>query len=122
MRLRIGGFSLESHPLRRPLAFTSSSLGDAVVEPVRRALFEALVIGAADPVVGQDAFHHHRWPDCPHVSVDMHRHDAGTQSISTVEVGPSRVRIRYEPLREAVGVPAWLSIERRRAGLVALAS
>ena len=122
MRLRTGGLSMDTYPLHRPLGFTSSSLGDAVVEPVRRALFEELVIGATDPSAGQHAFHHHRWPDRPHVSIDMHRHGAGTQSITTVDVGPSRVRMRYEPLREAVGVPAWLSIERRRTSMAALAS
>ena len=52
----------------------------------------------------------------------MHRHDAGTQSITTVDVGPSRVRIRYESLREVAGAPMWLSIERQRTSLAALAS
>ena len=122
LRLRTAGLGVDTYSLHRPLGFTSSSLGDALVEPVRRALFEELVIGAADPSAGQDAFHHHRWPQSPHLSVDMRRHDAGTQSITTVEVGPSRVRMRYESVPETAGVPAWLSIERRRTGMVALAS
>jgi hypothetical protein len=122
LRVRPGGLTTDAYALHRPLGFTSSSLGDHVVEPVRRALFEQLVVDAADRLDGQDAFHRHRWPDRPHLSVDMHRHDAGTQSVTTVDVTPSRVRMRYEPLRELVGVPAWLSVERRATGLVALAS
>jgi hypothetical protein len=30
--------------------------------------------------------------------------------------------MRYEPLRDLAGVPAWLAVERRRTSVVALAS
>jgi hypothetical protein len=122
LRVRAGGVTVDTYCLQRPLGFTSSSLGDDVVEAPRRALFDRLVVGAADPRDGQDAFHRHRWPDAPHLSIDMRRHDAGTQSITTVEVTATRVRMRYEPLRELVGTPAWLSIERQPTAAVALAS
>ena len=44
------------------------------------------------------------------------------ESITTVDVSPTRVRMRYESTRDVVGQPAWLSIERRHVGLVAMAS
>jgi hypothetical protein len=122
LRVRQGGVSVDSYDMRAPLGFTSVPPGEVDAEPARRALFAELVTTAADPVDGQDAFHRHRWPDRPHLSVHMRRHDLGTQSITTVDVTPSRVRMRYESTGEVVGQPAWLSVERRRAGLVAMAS
>jgi hypothetical protein len=136
LRVRPGGLSVDTYELRGPLGFTSVPAGDVDAEPARRVLFDELVEGAADPIDGQDAFHRHRWPDRPHLSVHMRRHDLGTQSITTIDVSPTRVRMRYESTREVVGQPAWLSIERRHvlgakacigdrataAGLVAMAS
>ena len=112
LRLLSSGLVVDIFGLQSPLMFTSSSLGDALVEPVRRDLFERLVVGASDALDGQDAFHRHRWPGRAHVSVHMHRHDAGTHSITTVDVSPDRVRMRYAP-RDLAGQPMWLSVERR---------
>lgn len=107
------GVTVHEHPLHAPLMFTSSSLGHAVVAPPRRVLFEQLVGNADDPLDGQDAFHRHRWPDRPHLSVDMRRHDAATQSITIVDLAPSFVSMCYEPMQDLVGAPARLSVPRR---------
>lgn len=139
LELRVGtsGLHVDAHPIAGPLLFTSSSLDDAMADGHRRALFHEMVVEAADPVDGQDAFHRHRWHDCPHLSVHMRRHDAATQSITMVEITPATVRMRYESATDCVGMPAWLSIDRtsaadrasesegrsdRRASLLAVAS
>lgn len=115
LELQIGeeAVDVSAYALTAPLLFTSSSLGRQAVEPVRRQLFDHFMRGAADALDAQDAFHRHRWPARPHVSVHMHRHDAATQSVTAVDVGPSRVRMRYEATREPAGQPAWLGVERR---------
>lgn len=94
------------HPavaLTRPFFATSSGLGDHLVEQPRRRLFEETV-GAIEPTVArleestrtQDAFHRHRWPDRPELSVLMTRDDAWTVSRTAVEVFHDRVRVVYE--------------------------
>jgi hypothetical protein len=122
LRVRPAGVSVDTYEMHTPLGFTSVPVGGVEAEPARRALFAELVAEASDPVDGQDAYHRHRWPDRPHLSVHMRRHDMATQSITTVDVTPSRVRMRYESTRDVVGQPAWLSIERRATGVVAMAS
>jgi hypothetical protein len=98
-----------------PLLFTSSGLGDALVDPPRRALFDETCRPAPSPAV-QDAFHRHRWPDRPHLSVSMSRTDARTVSYTVVEVGPARSVIRYQPVPpdSIVGVadPTALTVRR----------
>jgi hypothetical protein len=82
-----------------PFFMTSSGLGDSWVERPRRELFDrmfATVGGAADV---QDAFHRHRWPDRPHLSVDMAREDAVTVSHTIVEVGGGEAVLRHWPTR-----------------------
>ncbi|MGE3470482.1 MAG: NRDE family protein [Vicinamibacterales bacterium] len=113
LRVGLAGVQVHVHPVHRPQMFTSSSLGDAVAGPPRRALFDETVVAAADPLDGQDAFHRHRWRDRPHLSVHMRRHDAATLSITTVDVSPSAVRMRYEPATELVSQPAMVAIDRR---------
>jgi hypothetical protein len=88
---------LDMRGLTRPLAFTSSSLGDAIAERLRLPLFDALVTHAKDPLVPQRAFHGHQWSDCPAFSVRMQRTDARTVSRSIVNVGRS-FSFDYEPL------------------------
>lgn len=82
----------------RSLLYTTSGLGDEVVYPPRRALFDEFIAGAADPAAAQDRFHRHQWPDRPHVSVCMERADARTVSRTIVEVGAGSVSLTYEPL------------------------
>ena len=86
---------LELWPLALPLLFTSSGLGDAVVEGPRRRLFDQ-TFGRRGSAAVQEAFHRHRWPERPHVSVNMRRQAARTVSYSVVEAGPERVRLSYE--------------------------
>lgn len=64
----------------------SSGLGDAVVEPPRQALFRDLVVTSRDRLAAQRAYHEHRWPECPHLSVDMDRGEARTVSVTSVEI------------------------------------
>ncbi|MEO1236354.1 MAG: NRDE family protein [Planctomycetota bacterium] len=84
-----------------PTMLTSSGLGDHLVEPPRRELFDQAPPATPD---AQDAFHRHRWPDRTPVSVKMHRPDARTVSRTVVEVvrpdagGPPRVTMAYTPV------------------------
>lgn len=84
-----------------PICFASSGLGDSLVTP-RLGLFSELV-GDEGLAASQDAFHHHRWPDKPEISVMMSREDARTVSITTCEVvrgieDHATVRMSYAPV------------------------
>jgi uncharacterized protein with NRDE domain len=95
------GYTIDAsrRTLVAPVMFTSSSLGDERVAPLRRALFEQLVTRRSECwLSGQLQFHGHQWPERPEVSVLMDRDDAATVSRSTIDVGPQRVHFRYEPL------------------------
>ena len=70
----------------RPVMFTSSSLGDAIVETPRRRLFEELVLAGDDWLRGQFRFHRHRWDEQPEISIQMARQDAATVSRTTIDV------------------------------------
>jgi hypothetical protein len=83
--------------LMRPQFFTSSGLGDQVVEGPRRQLFSEFFDRPGDQLTQQDAFHRHRWPDRPHLSVCMDRQDARTVSHTVVSLGPDRVTLTYHP-------------------------
>lgn len=96
---------------RLPALFTSSSLGDALVDPPRRRLFESWFTrehSAEEPADRQDAFHRHRWADRPELSVNMDRSDARSVSLTAVECSGDAVTMRYhagppgEPAREAM--------------------
>jgi Transport and Golgi organisation 2 len=110
----ISGLRVHEQAVDQPLLYTSSSVDADLAAAARRALFEQMVVHAADVLDGQDAFHRHRWRDRPHLSVHMRRHDAATQSITMVEITPATVRMRYESTTELVGLPASLSIDRTR--------
>jgi hypothetical protein len=93
------GFSLEVLPVSHPVLFTSSSLGDEVVEAPRRQLFEALVLGApASWLTGQWRFHRTQWTRRPEISVLMERPDARTVSRTVIDVNSRETRLHYEPL------------------------
>jgi hypothetical protein len=72
-----------------PAMFTSSGLGDHLVEGPRRELFEEMFRGAGrsadDLPARQDAFHRHAWADRRHLSVCMSRADARTVSHTIIE-------------------------------------
>jgi Transport and Golgi organisation 2 len=90
--------SPEACPLVAPVMFTSSSLGDDVVEVPRRRLFERLVLAADDWLRGQSRFHRHRWRRRPEISVRMSRGDAATVSRTTIDVTSRTVDLEYEAL------------------------
>jgi hypothetical protein len=81
----------------RPFLFTSSGLGDRLVEAPRRELFTASFGQREDWLAQQDRFHRHRWPECPHLSVCMSRPDARTVSYSLVDLMPEGAAFTYYP-------------------------
>jgi len=96
---------VSARPLgRQPLLFTSSGLGDAVVEAPRRALFDEMFASSTDWPAVQDAFHRHQWPDRPHLSVCMSRPEACTVSHTVVEVQTGHCTMAYygEPRDQAI--------------------
>ena len=80
-----------------PSLYTSSGLGDALVEGPRRALFETMFSSNDQSAAIQDAFHRHAWSDRRHLSVCMDRADARTVSHTVVEIRPDGVRMTYIP-------------------------
>jgi hypothetical protein len=78
-----------------PLLFTSSGLGDGVVDPPRRALFNQLFADATDWRERQDAYHRHSWPEARHLSVCMWRPEARTVSLAIAEIDNDEVRMDY---------------------------
>lgn len=93
--------SMELVPLVRPVMFTSSSFGDAVVDTPRRRLFEALVLAGEDWLHGQFRFHRHQWGERPEISVQMAREDAATVSRTTIAVTSKAIDLEYESLTGA---------------------
>lgn len=99
------------HALEAPVVFTSSGLGDALVEGPRRTLFAEMVgrktghartrDDAENLIARQDAFHAHRWRELPHLSVRMSRNDACTVSKTVIEIGERRIVMTY------AGEPGW---------------
>ena len=72
----------------RPVMLASSGIGDHLVEPRRRACFDAIFAGREgdeDPAPLQDAFHASVAPLRPHVAVRTNRPEARTVSSSVVE-------------------------------------
>jgi hypothetical protein len=87
---------LSTLSLREPLLFTSSGLGDHLVEPPRRQLFNSTLLQTPAPSA-QDAFHRHHWPDCPHLSVCMSRSDARTVSHTLIHLAAAHATLSYLP-------------------------
>ncbi|MEX0774229.1 MAG: hypothetical protein WD042_00805 [Phycisphaeraceae bacterium] len=98
-----------------PRVFASSGLGDHLVEGPRRELFEAMVVPHPQDAAAQDAYHRHRWPDRPHLSVNMDRPDARTVSRAAVELTHDRVTMSYhaDPGDTGPGVVVELPLRRR---------
>jgi hypothetical protein len=115
-----GQREIEVFPVAQPLLFTTSSLGDVLVDGPRRLLFEQMIPSTAsaghtrDLAAQQDAFHAHRWRDRPAVSVHMSRPDACTVSTTVVEVSADEVRMVYQPSFCDAGTPVGLIISRQR--------
>lgn len=81
----------------RPFLFTSSGLGDHLVDGPRRALFTECFSRDEPPTALQDSFHRHGWPDRPDISVCMSRPDARTVSYTIVERMRDEIRLCYHP-------------------------
>jgi uncharacterized protein with NRDE domain len=88
----------EPEVIERPMMYTSSGLGDHLVESPRRELFEKLVIEDELPDEGQLQFHRQYWPGKGHLSVMMSRCDASTVSITVVEVSQTEANMSYYPV------------------------
>ena len=82
-----------------PVCFASSGLGDSLVR-VRADLF-AKMLGEADAVAAQRAFHEHQWPHATHISVMMSRKGVQTVSVSAVEVRGGAVEFVYRDVPQA---------------------
>jgi hypothetical protein len=110
--------------LYSPLLFTSSGLGDAVVESPRSSLLQQILSTQAASSAVQDSFHRHSWPRKQHLSVCMRRPDARTVSYTTVEMSRDRAVMQYHagaPDRGAANVSLSLRIGelgRRRLAMV----
>jgi hypothetical protein len=81
--------------LSTPVLFTSSGLGDELVEGPRSELFSEMFSKHECGFAQQDALHRHQWPDRPHLSVCMSRSDARTVSHSVVTIRPWEVNLTY---------------------------
>lgn len=91
-----------------PACFSSHGWGDRHARH-RLLLFRRWFGERAYSPVEQDAFHRHRWPSRPEVSVRMARDESRTVSITTVTVlscctgsDQCEVRMSYEPLDSSV--------------------
>ncbi|MEO0477342.1 MAG: NRDE family protein [Planctomycetota bacterium] len=83
-----------------PAMWTSSGLGDHLVEGPRRELFDGWFSDEATSRLDEQlTFHRHQWPGREHLSVCMHRDDARTVSYTTVDVGADRISMVYHPDR-----------------------
>ncbi len=70
-----------------PQMFTSSGLGDHLVEGVRRELFEEMFASGPETwEAAQHAFHRHTWPGREHLSVNMSRATARTVSHAVIDI------------------------------------
>ncbi|AWM40436.1 hypothetical protein GobsT_10630 [Gemmata obscuriglobus] len=79
-----------------PQMFTSSGLGDHLVEGVRRERFAEMFAGGPETwEEAQYAFHRHRWPGREHLSVNMSRADARTVSYAVLGVREADARFTY---------------------------
>lgn len=100
--------------LDAPLLLTSSSLGDALVGPPRRRLFERMVLRhRAGWLEGQARFHDHQWFRRPEISIRMERRDASTVSRTRVDVTNDGRQVVYEAPLNVAGpdrVRKWCSL------------
>lgn len=90
----------QSHqPSDWPLLYTSSGLGDHIVEPPRRAVFHTV-----EDAPSQDAFHDFSWAQDTPRSVRMYREDARTVSRTVIVWKPQEIVMQYDPLDGPVSV------------------
>lgn len=81
---------------REPVMYTSSGLGDHLVEGPRRELFEGWFgEDANENFEKQRAFHQHQWPGKEPLSINMYREDARTVSYTELDVESAGMVMRY---------------------------
>ena len=96
--------------LTGPRLFTSSSLGDALVEEPRRRLFEQMIRDHRDGwPQGQWRFHRHCWPQQPELSVAMERDDARTVSRTVIDVRAESINFSYQPVTDGHAASAMVA-------------
>ena len=84
-------------PVDIGLLLTSSAVDQArVVESRRGVQTRALADGSVSAALLEHLHSSHE-PERSSVSICMHRHDAQTQSLSRIDVGPEIIRFRYTP-------------------------
>jgi hypothetical protein len=101
-------------PERLPIMLTSSGLGDELVAPPRRELFDRMITFREQTPEAQDAFHRHTWPDRGYLSVRMIRTDARTVSYTVVELSPQGRSMYYHAIADE-------HVPHRRREVLALA-
>ena len=85
--------------LTGPMLFTSSSLGDTLVEAPRRRLFEQMIRDDHDDRLhAQWRYHRHRWRRQPELSVAMERDEAMTVSRTVIDVCAEWIKCSYQTL------------------------
>lgn len=87
-----------------PCVFSTSSLGDHLVDGPRRSLFADLLATSETAWQAQDRLHQHAWPDRRHLSALMSRVDACTVSRTAIVIGRGQSEMRHAALSE--GWPA----------------
>jgi transport and Golgi organization protein 2 len=98
-----GGLAVRRQPINRPVMFTSSGLGDALVAEPRHELFDRWFGSDRSAwAQRQEAFHLHRWDDRPELSVDMSREDALTVSLTVIELSEESTTLVYHPAPPSV--------------------
>jgi hypothetical protein len=102
-----------------PLLFTSSGLGDRLVEGVRRELFDQFFTAPPDGwAAAQDAFHRHRWPGRELLSVNMERPTARTVSHAVIHLTDTVATVAYHPAApHEAGEPTALRLPVAPAGV-----
>jgi Transport and Golgi organisation 2 len=80
----------------QPVMWTSSSLGDDVVEGPRRELFNRMFDDRqGEWLRAQRRFHRHQWRTRPQISVMMERSDARTVSQTAIDVRLRAITLTY---------------------------
>lgn len=90
--------TIDTRDLDAPEIWSSSSLGDHLVEGPRAQLFDELLARHRDPWDAQDHLHQHTWPDRRHLSVLMSRPLARTVSRTVVVMGSTSATMTYAPI------------------------
>jgi hypothetical protein len=101
--------------LAEPRFFTSSGLGDHLVEGPRRSLFQSFFDQERNWTAQQEAFHRHTWPERTDLSVCMSRADARTISYTTIDLLDSTAALEYRsgsPVEAAATVRCCLPLKR----------